>query len=74
MAAHRNGIKNVILPSKNKIDTKDIPQDLRSQLKIYYADHVLEYLDLALEKKVDKEYIKQNALNYGSPFEIKAKM
>jgi ATP-dependent Lon protease len=74
MAAHRNGINNIILPSKNKKDSKDIPEDLRSQLNLFFADHVLDYLDLALEKKIDKEYMRQNALNYGSPFEVKAKM
>lgn len=57
MAAHRNGIKNVILPAKNKNDANDIPKDLRSQLKLHFADHVLEYLELALEKKIDKEYM-----------------
>jgi len=30
MAAHRNGIMNLILPMKNKNDIKDIPEDLRS--------------------------------------------
>jgi ATP-dependent Lon protease len=29
MAAHRNGIKNVILPKQNEIDAKEIPQDVR---------------------------------------------
>jgi ATP-dependent Lon protease len=54
MAAHRNGIKNVILPSQNKDDTKDIPKDLKSQLTLHFADNVLQYLDLALEAEVDK--------------------
>lgn len=74
IAAHRNGIKNVILPMKNKDDSKDIPKDLRDNMKLHFCDHVLQYLDLALEKKIDKEYMRQNALNYGAPFEIKAKM
>jgi len=30
IAAHRNGIKNVILPEKNKKDTDDIPVDVRN--------------------------------------------
>ena len=29
MAAHRNGIRNVILPKQNEKDIKDIPEDLR---------------------------------------------
>ena len=57
MAAHRNGIKNIILPAKNKKDSKDIPEDLRSQLNLFFADHVIDYLHLALEDKVDREYM-----------------
>jgi ATP-dependent Lon protease len=57
IAAHRNGIKNVIIPRKNKKDSKDIPMDIRKQLTLYFADHVSEYLELALEKKVDHEYM-----------------
>jgi ATP-dependent Lon protease len=40
MAAHRNGIKNVILPKQNKDDLKDIPEDLKAQLTIHFADNV----------------------------------
>ena len=29
MAAHRNGLKNVILPKKNEQDIEDVPEDLR---------------------------------------------
>ena len=32
IAAHRNNIKNVILPMKNKKDVDDIPKDVREQL------------------------------------------
>ena len=64
MAAHRNGINNVILPSQNKNDIKDIPADLRAQLKIHFAENVHQYLELALEKNVDKEFLKLNAANF----------
>lgn len=40
IAAHRNGIRNVILPEKNKKDTEDIPLDVRNQIKFYYATKV----------------------------------
>jgi ATP-dependent Lon protease len=40
IAAHRNGIRNVILPEKNKKDTEDIPIDVRNQIKFYYATKV----------------------------------
>lgn len=74
MAAHRNGIKNVILPKRNKQDAKEIPADLRSQLKLHFADNVHEYLKLALEAKVDPEYMKWSALNQEAVVEITPKM
>ena len=53
MAAHRNGINNVILPKANKNDVKDVPEDVRKEMKFYFASSVHEYLELALEKKID---------------------
>lgn len=49
MAAHRNSIKNVILPMKNKEDTKEIPDDVRVGLNIHFVEKVEEALLLALE-------------------------
>jgi len=40
IAAHRNGIRNVILPEKNKKDIDDIPVDVRGQLKFYFVSRV----------------------------------
>ena len=60
MAAHRNGIMNVILPLQNKQDVKDIPEDLRKQIKIHFAENINQYLELALETKVDKDFLKWN--------------
>ena len=74
MAAHRNGIKNVILPKRNEEDTKEIPADLRSQLRLHFAKSVHDYLRLALEAEVDSEFLKWTALNRDSPVEITPKM
>lgn len=59
IAAHRNGIRNVILPDKNRKDTDDIPVDVRKQIKFYFATRVQEVLELALEKSVDEEFLKE---------------
>ena len=37
MAAHRNGLKNVILPKKNEKDIEDVPEDLRREIKIHFV-------------------------------------
>ena len=59
IAAHRNGIKNVILPEKNKKDIDDIPPDVRKEIKFHFVARVQEALELALEKKVDEEFLRE---------------
>lgn len=49
MAAHRNRIENVILPDKNREDANEIPEDVRSELKIHFVKRIEEALLLALE-------------------------
>jgi ATP-dependent Lon protease len=49
IAAHRAGIKRVILPGKNARDVDDIPQNVRDGLEILHADDMLEVLAAALE-------------------------
>ena len=49
IAAHRAGIKRVLLPPKNKKDVKDIPNSVRRDLQIYFPETVEEVFELALE-------------------------
>ncbi len=49
IAAHRAGIKRVILPAKNQRDVDDIPENVRDELEIIYAHDMMEVLDAALE-------------------------
>jgi ATP-dependent Lon protease len=49
IAAHRAGIKRVILPGKNVRDVDDIPENVREALEILHADDMLEVLAAALE-------------------------
>jgi len=50
LAAHRAGVKNIILPRWNKKDLVDIPQKIQKDIKFYFVDEMLEVLDIALEK------------------------
>lgn len=55
LAAKRAGIKEIILPSKNKKDISEIKPVYIKDLKIHYADHVDEVVKIALlDKKVKK--------------------
>lgn len=57
MAAHRNKIKNVILPKQNEKDLISIPHDLRKDLKIHFVTNVIEAIMLALENKQDADFL-----------------
>ena len=50
LAAHRAGIKTLILPRWNKKDLADIPQKVQKDIKFYFVDEMIEVLNIALEK------------------------
>lgn len=49
LAAHRAGIKRIILPSRNEADVDDIPDDVKNDLQIVFVSGIGEVLDAALE-------------------------
>lgn len=51
LAAHRAGIKTVILPRLNKKDLSDIPPHIRRDVEFKFVDDMMEVLRLALEKE-----------------------
>ena len=48
LAAHRGGIKKVIIPKENKKDIKDIPSSILKQIEIILAEHMDDVLSHAL--------------------------
>jgi ATP-dependent Lon protease len=51
LAAHRAGLKTVILPEKNMKDLIELPKTARSELKIIPVKHMDEVLQIALAAK-----------------------
>ncbi|HEY5884606.1 MAG TPA: endopeptidase La [Pyrinomonadaceae bacterium] len=49
LAAHRAGIRRIVLPSRNEADTEDIPADVRKDLVIVFVSRISEVVDAALE-------------------------
>ncbi len=49
LAAHRAGIRRIILPAQNEPDIEDIPDDLRRELEVIPAKHISDVLGAALE-------------------------
>ena len=50
LAAHRGGIKEVIIPVENEKDLKEIPDNVKSKLKIHAVKWIEEVLHIALEE------------------------
>ncbi len=53
LAAHRAGIKKILLPLDNKKDTTEIPANVRRRIEIIFVDHMDQVLKEALERKAD---------------------
>jgi ATP-dependent Lon protease len=51
LAAHRAGIKTIILPDWNRKDLEDIPKNVEKDINFKFADKMLDVIDIALEKK-----------------------
>ena len=54
VAAARAGIRNVILPARNKKDLEEIPESARSSLSFFWAERVDEVITAALEPEARK--------------------
>jgi ATP-dependent Lon protease len=50
LAAHRAGIKTVILPKENHKDLEDIPKKVQKDITFHFVDRMMDVLKLALEK------------------------
>lgn len=52
LAAHRAGIRRIILPARNEADLEDIPEDVRKELEVVLVSRINEIPDAALERLV----------------------
>lgn len=55
LAAHRAGIKNIIMPARCEKDLIDIPANVKSDIRFIFAKKVEDVLAFALVKDVKKE-------------------
>ncbi len=51
LAAHRAGIKTVIMPKDNEKDLHDIPEKVRKDIKFHFVDKMMDVIKLAIMKK-----------------------
>lgn len=65
LAAHRAGLRRVILPRRNEIDLDELPADVRGELKFIFADTVDEVLRAALLKSTPIKSLKKQTSKAG---------
>jgi ATP-dependent Lon protease len=53
LAAHRQGILEVVLPKDNEKDLPDIPENIRKEMKLNFVTSMDEVLKIALEREVE---------------------
>ncbi|MDA0746008.1 MAG: endopeptidase La [bacterium] len=55
LAAHRAGIRTVILPDENRKDLEEVPETVQKDLKIVFASHMDQVLQTALVGKAKRK-------------------
>jgi ATP-dependent Lon protease len=73
IAAHRGGVKRVIIPKENEKDLKDVPKSISSQMDIAFVEHMDEVLSHALIVRAGETIFKKVDIPLDVPVEEKAK-
>jgi len=54
-AAHRSGIKTIILPDHNRKDLEDIPEHIKKDLEFHFAKEMMDVIDVAIPELKGKK-------------------
>ncbi|GIV66384.1 MAG: endopeptidase La [Chloroflexota bacterium] len=54
LAAHRAGLKTIILPKGNEADLEDLPEEVHNAIQFILVERVDEVLEHALEQKIEQ--------------------
>jgi ATP-dependent Lon protease len=61
LAAHRAGLFEAILPKDNEKDLAEVPENLRSAMKLHFVDTMDQVLAIALEQPLPQVEIPAEA-------------
>ena len=53
LAAHRQGIFEIVMPKENEKDLPDIPENIRKDMKLHFVSSMDEVLKIALERELE---------------------
>jgi ATP-dependent Lon protease len=69
IAAHRGGVKRVIIPKENEKDLKDVPKSITSQMDVVFVEHMDEVLSHALVVREGEPIFKKADIPLEMPVE-----
>jgi ATP-dependent Lon protease len=72
LAAHRSGLKTVILPRRNQKDLIDVPKRARVELELIAVDHMDQVLEIALQQPSAKGRSRQERAAVRQPLSEEA--
>jgi ATP-dependent Lon protease len=73
LAAHRNGLRTVVLPKRNEPDVEEVPEEIRKAMKFVFAENVDEVLAAALDPAKKTPRKTKNAKARSKPSTIRTK-
>jgi len=73
LAAHRGGIKTVIIPKENERDLREIPDNVKADLVIHPVKWIDEVLQIALEQPPEKWQVEEKSAEKSKKNAKKAK-
>ena len=66
LAAYRAGLRQVILPTGNRRDLRDVPEDVREGMTFHFVDRMDEVFDLCLLEKETRTGRRRGAIGRGA--------
>jgi len=64
LAAHRGGIRKIVIPKENEKDLRDIPKTISKQIEIVMVEHMDEVLPQAMVLGVGESCFKENDIAF----------
>jgi ATP-dependent Lon protease len=50
LAAHRAGIKRIIVPERNRHDLEEVPDEVKREIEVLFVSNMSDVIDAALEE------------------------
>ena len=60
LAAHRAGIKTLVLPEKNRKDLLEVPDEVKDELTFHFARRLDDVLDITIGRENIANFIAKN--------------